>query len=316
MECKITNLLVGFDFTENGHRAVASAVALARKTGAEVRILSALTSRVDPALIKFIEATKGTHPDKLIDRAQLLERAEAKVKEAIQDIDTSGVKLSCEAEYRSYPKAILADADIYNPDIIVVGATSPGHEASKILGTSTERLARKSRWPVLVTRLAPVTDAKRILCPVDFSSASERALGWALELATFSGAEVEVLTVLDGFEGLEVFLDAGLDITEYRQEQYRIAREQLDGLLQRFSADARGVKVSANVLEGVPHQVIIEHALRSGADLISIGSLGRSGVMEVLIGGTSERVLRALPCSVLMVKPDEFVFEYKGKVYP
>lgn len=316
MECKINNLLVGFDFTENGHRAVANAVSLARKTGAEVRVLTALPNRINPTLVKHIEATKGSHPDKLIDRAMLLERAEALILDAIKDIDTSGVKVTAEAEYRGYPKSILADADLYNPDIIMVGATSPGHDASKILGTDTERLARKSRWPVLVTRLNPISEAKRILCPVDFSSASERALGWALELAALSGAELEVLTVLDGFEGLEVFLDAGLDITEYRQEQYRIAREQLDSLLQRFSADAKGVKVTANVLEGVPHQVIIEHALRTHADLISIGSLGRSGVMEVLIGGTSERILRALPCSVLLVKPDEFVFEYKGKVYP
>jgi universal stress protein E len=314
MECKINNLLVGFDFSENGHRAVASAVSLARKTGAVVRVMTALPHHIDGQLVKQIEASKGTHPSKLIDRAIILERAEAKMKEALQDIDTAGVKLICEAEYRSYPKAIIVTADLYNPDMIIVGATAAGLNPSMLVGTDSERLARKSRWPVLVSRVTPISESKRILCPVDFSSASERALGWALELASISGAELEVITILDGFEGLEVFLDAGLDITEYRQEQYAIAREQLDALLQRFSADAKGVKVTASVLEGVPHQVIIEHALRSSADLISLGSLGRSGVMEVLIGGTSERVLRALPCSVLLVKPDEFVLEFSDKV--
>lgn len=313
MECKIESILVGFDFTENGLRAFTSAVSLAKKTKATVRVLTALPNRIEPSIIKAIEATKGSHPSKLIDRAMLLERAEAVMKDSLKAVDTEGVTVMYETEYRRYPHAMVTIANQYNPDLIVVGATSQHNNPLMMTGTDSERLARKSRWPLLVSKFTPVGELKKILCPVDFSSASERAFGWALEFGALTGAEVELMTALDGFEGLEIFLDAGLDISEYRQEQYRIAREQLDGLVTKFAADTKGVKLTQTVLEGIPHQVIIEHAARTAADLICIGSLGRSGIMEVLIGGTTERVLRALPCSVLAVKPDEFVFEFGDK---
>jgi nucleotide-binding universal stress UspA family protein len=65
---------------------------------------------------------------------------------------------------------------------------------------------------------------------------------------------------------------------------------------------AEGVQVSGQLLEGRPDQAILAAAQANGADLIVVGSHGRTGLERMLMGSTSERILNQADCPVLVVK--------------
>lgn len=314
VERKIESLTVAFDFSDNSKHAVLSAAAIARETGAEIRVLTALPGRIDPKIIANVEQTQPEDKarGRLRNKATILAQAETRVRAEMEAMGLGDLNIVYDIQYRRFPHVMLVVADLFNPDLLIVGATSRGSGA-RMLGTDTERLVRKSLWAVLVTKPNKPVLPKRILCPVDFSNASERALGWAFQIAQTSGAEVEVLHILDDMDDIARYFEVEEDKDPGPSTAEHVAREKLNALLQRLPTP-EGVKLTQTVRSGIPHEAIINQAYNSEADLISIGTLGRSGIMEVLIGGTSERVLRALPCSILAVKPDEFVYKFTDKL--
>ena len=136
----------------------------------------------------------------------------------------------------------------------------------------------------------------RILCPVDFSETSERALAYALELAA-ADSLVEVLHVLQplpGYmwpEGLVGTPDEY--VTQIRQE----ADKNLAALVERHHHPT--VTIVSSVREGRADTTICEAA--EDADLIVMGTHGRSAIERLLVGSVTERVVRHATKPVLVV---------------
>jgi universal stress protein A len=142
---------------------------------------------------------------------------------------------------------------------------------------------------------------RRIVHPTDFSGASRPALARAIDLARQNRASLVIVHALaplilplgDGFVSSGTY--AALDRRAREQ-----ARKQLTALIAR--ARQRGVEATALLLDGVPHEQIPRIARRRRADLIVIGTHGRSGLSRVLLGSVAERVIRLAPCPVLTVR--------------
>jgi nucleotide-binding universal stress UspA family protein len=136
---------------------------------------------------------------------------------------------------------------------------------------------------------------RTILHPTDFSPGSAAAFAAACDLARDYDARLIVLhafgpVVPVGAEG--VIVSADLD------ELRAIARKELDAVRPTNPA----VRVERVVREGPSTQVILEAAKEFGADLIVIGTHGRTGFRRLLLGSVTEEVLRKAPCPVLTVK--------------
>jgi universal stress protein A len=133
---------------------------------------------------------------------------------------------------------------------------------------------------------------KRILVPVDFSQDSLNALNSARDLAQHFGAELLLLHVIAPIDLITV--------SEVFDEQRRAS----DAALARIGADlhAAGQRFRLMVKAGVPSGVIVDTAKRAGADLIVIGTHGRTGLAHMLIGSVAEKVVRTAPCPVLAVR--------------
>jgi universal stress protein A len=146
---------------------------------------------------------------------------------------------------------------------------------------------------------------KRILVAVDFSPASRNAFGHALTLARYFQSELMVLYVVPPapirafaeIEGVPPCLETDLSSGEKN--------------LRTLTASARtqGIKnTKASVRIGVPSHEIVEAAKDGNFDLIVIATHGYTGWKHFCIGSTAERVVRAAPCPVLVVREKEHEF--------
>jgi nucleotide-binding universal stress UspA family protein len=138
-------------------------------------------------------------------------------------------------------------------------------------------------------------DIERILVPIDFSASSDESLEYARRLAARCGASLELVHVVNVSAG-DGLLGPG-DPTVW-ERAIDAARTRLG----RMAADDGGVPHRSIVLEGRPPDIICDHAIAMQADLIVIGSLGRSGLQRLLLGSVAEQVARTSPCPVLIVR--------------
>ena len=144
-------------------------------------------------------------------------------------------------------------------------------------------------------------DQRHVLCPVDFSDFSRRALDHAIAMAAWYEARLTVLYVHPA--AMPVAVSFGR-LTESSVEPSALApadREHLQRQLQAFipAHAARNVPVECAIAEGDVVQEILAQA--ASADLLVMGTHGRSGVEHLLLGSVAEEVLRRAPCSVLTI---------------
>ncbi|MBM4370771.1 MAG: universal stress protein [Deltaproteobacteria bacterium] len=149
----------------------------------------------------------------------------------------------------------------------------------------------------------------RILVPIDFSDSSRKAFYVALKFARLFDAETRVLHV---FEPMDTF--DGTDRVE--AEAREMARFE-DGVKRRVNElFARGGleevdrrKVFVDIRGGKPWKEILSYIVENKIDLVVMGNTGNSGLKDLLLGSTTERVVRRAPCHVLCVKTDDYEYE-------
>jgi nucleotide-binding universal stress UspA family protein len=142
---------------------------------------------------------------------------------------------------------------------------------------------------------------RHILYASDFSPASRAAFARAVELARADHARLTIVHVMTPVvpyvgEGYATPQAYEAMLTSVRDE----ARKQLDRLLRR--ARGRGARVQGLLLEGVPHDRIARAARGRRADLIVIGTHGRTGLARLFLGSVAARVIAMAPCPVLAVR--------------
>lgn len=144
-------------------------------------------------------------------------------------------------------------------------------------------------------------DINTILCPTDFSDAGKEAVRYALSLAQGFGAKVILLHVVEPVEFYPAQLHDPELGTRVKEELEKEAREMMSQMEQHFSAE----HLETQIVVGKAHTAVLEKAEELGADLIVIGSTGRSGLSHLLLGSTAERVVRQSKCPVFTVRPRE-----------
>jgi len=138
-----------------------------------------------------------------------------------------------------------------------------------------------------------------LLVGVDFSEPSDRAFEMARDLAQRTRARIHLVhafhvPVQGPLPDMVIFPPDSL--MSYRDAATRSLQKMLDKLA------AAGVEGHLHLAPGAPAGVIEDTARAVGADLVVVGTRGRSGLAHVLLGSTAERVLRGAPCPVLTVR--------------
>ena len=142
---------------------------------------------------------------------------------------------------------------------------------------------------------------RRIMHPTDFSPASSAAYKRAVDLAKGNSAELLIVHVMS--PAVPVMVDGYVSPKVY-QDMERAARAYSNKHLNALVSRARqaGVRVKGLLLEGIPHERIARAARSKKADLVVIGTHGRTGFAKLFLGSVASRVLTVSPCPVLTVR--------------
>ncbi len=141
---------------------------------------------------------------------------------------------------------------------------------------------------------------KRILCPVDFSESSTRALAHAAALTRWYESDLTVLHVAPTFDAVQIRGDLGVPVEFVTPVTREEVLSEMSRLLERTGASP-DAHLIAQV--GDASTTIVRQALTTRADLIVIGTHGRRGFKRLLLGSVAETVLHEAPCPVLTVSP-------------
>jgi nucleotide-binding universal stress UspA family protein len=143
-----------------------------------------------------------------------------------------------------------------------------------------------------------MAEIRRILCPIDFSQCSERALLYAIGLARWHDAAIDALFVRSSVPSLWSE-PATIDLATEQPVPDEAFGSDLEAFL--FPAKDAGVPTQATVVAGAPAREILRYAMEHRADIIVMGTHGRHGLDRILLGSVTETVLRRASCPVLTV---------------
>jgi nucleotide-binding universal stress UspA family protein len=200
---------------------------------------------------------------------------------------------------------ILQIAEESGAALVVVGTHGRTGLNRLLVGSVAEQVVQLATCPVVTVRPTPElppADAPitRLLYPTDFSPAARQAWPWVRALAAATGAHVDLAHVL-----LEVVPDRHVDpavlartAAAMRAEGERNAAEFVQG------CGLPAARVSVHLGHGVESEQIVNWAQALRADLIVMGTHGRTGLLRLALGSVARRVLHAAPCPVLTVGPE------------
>jgi nucleotide-binding universal stress UspA family protein len=146
----------------------------------------------------------------------------------------------------------------------------------------------------------------RVLVPTDGSDGAAAALEHGLELATRFDADVSILSVVNAYE---------LSTVEERRQREERAEDVVSEAADRVRE--AGVSVETSVETGFPHRAILDAVESTGADVVAMGTHGRTGVKRYLVGSVAEKVVRLSPVPVLTVRyGTDAVHPYENVLVP
>jgi len=143
---------------------------------------------------------------------------------------------------------------------------------------------------------------RTILHPTDFSRASAPAFKRAVQMAKDNRAQLLILHILA--PASPMLMTDGYVPPKVYDDMEAAARAEAQKQLRRLVEKAKhsGVRVKPILLEGIAHERIIQAARSRKADLVVIGTHGRTGFARFFLGSVASRVLAISPCPVLTVR--------------
>ena len=264
------NILIPTDGSDAATTAARYGLFLAERTGATAHVLSVVDpDRYGTDIVGDVDDLVRRQQSRLHDRAHGVVDEVAAL--APVPVETHVVE--------GRPRRVLATA-IRERDIDLVAMGTHGRSGVDryLLGSLAEHTLRTAGVPVLVTRDGDVDESELadIVVATDGSEGAKRAGEHGIAVATATGARLHTLTVDDDDTPARRLADRARDV---------------------------GIEATATARTGRPHEAIVAYADTVEADLVVLGTHGRTGVERVLLGSVAERTVRTAPVPTMVVGP-------------
>ncbi len=290
---QLKNIVVGVDFSNRAQSALFEAARLARSNKSSLLVVHVVEEEAAEALAE--------HEQRDLDelRTELMADAGKKLRKW-----SEGTEFPDHTDFRVVyghtVDELVKQVEQVNADLLAVGVRGTIDDGVGI-GAQATRLVRGAPCKVLVVEQKTGPFQQAVAC-IDFSPTSARVVEQAIHLSELDGCELHFLHIYVGPWNKFHYLVESRYSTEFRKSYL----EDLEVKLRAFVGDTRTAKVSFH-LQHYQHRGhgISQFAGKTKADLIIIGTRGRTSVKYFLLGSTAEYVLRERPCTVLAVRPLE-----------
>jgi len=290
---RLERVLATTDLSAPARHAAERAALVAKDAGAKLGLVHVID---DPAMgrLRSLLAESGDDVEPRIRQA--LGRDVTRLGEHLAQ--RHGVSAQTDVVTGALIASILGHAAANRADLLVLGARGASFMRHLMLGSTAERLIRRSDRPLLVVKQPPHDSYRRALVAVDFSRSSLATLAMARAVAPKAD-----LTLLHAYE---VPFEDGMrlaDVSEDALLHYQgVARQRASVDMRAFlqSSGLDRAEVPTAILKGDPTLRIIEQEQELDCDLIVIGKQGETVIEEFLLGSVTKHVLQQSQSDVLI----------------
>lgn len=295
---RFQKILVGVDLALSGERltsgskhAAEVALSLAERSGAELVFLHSTWADLH-------EENQALRPGPSAEGLRALEELAARARAVGL---TARLALVRDRAWLEIIQAVKrGEADL------VLVARRNQESSSLALGNIAKKLLRKCPCPLWLVKADGVNAPASLVAATDLSPVGNLAVELASSLAELFRAELHVVhawplpMAVPVLPELEVPAQSRIDVVGYE----RAARARFEAALAALPLP---VKPTPHLACGAPSVAIQELVERVGAGLLVMGSVSRGGIAGLLLGNTAERLLDRVSCSLLTIKPRDFV---------
>lgn len=295
----IRRILVGIELhskrgevTSGSRNALTQATWLAKELGAELLLLHSTWTDAYP------------DPDGL--EVRMTDEEHGALDALVSSLRDEGARARLEVVAERPWLAICHAVLRGEADLVMVGKRNESVTEGRRLGTVAVKLLRYCPGPVWVVKPEHDLVHKLVLSATDLSAVGDQAVNYGAFVAEHHGAELHVV------HAFQVPMSLQLSCGRIPDEEYAAgiekiksqAQAHIDRQLTESTFDGESV---VHIGRNAPYLAIREAVQHLHPDLLVMGTVSRGGVAGVLVGNTAERILDRVDCSILTVKPEDFV---------
>jgi len=268
---KMEKLLVATDGSEFSKSAIREAINLAKICSSKLIAVSIV--KTNPEFEDFVP--------------QVIEKLEKEVIRYLESIKNRASKENVDCEIIVHLSEepyqdIIDEAAKNQVNMIIVGTHGRTGLKRLMMGSVTAKVIGHSTCNVLVVPVTAKVECKNILIATDGSRYSDAAAIEAIGVSKRCGSSLIVISVATS------------------DEEIKSAEDNVKKVVEL--AEKEGIKTDGLAVKGIPYEAIVDASKRKGADLIVVGSHGRTGLERLLMGSVTERVIGHCESAVLVVK--------------
>jgi universal stress protein E len=284
----LEKILVPVSLKTTSNEQIEMAKALAQKFGSIIHLLHILPDEarndsINPLIMNYVERD---------------------INAIANGFEQLGITVDRTIRYGKIFERILDVSEEENVNLILLNNGLDYFATSFKIDVISEKLIRKAEKPVWVVKKGYFNIPQNMVCSVDFSEASERALNNAVKLARTFKAKLSVLNV---FEPIESNFSTRYDI-DYNEENQKL-RDENSKMLKAFlkKINFSDVDFSVYQVEGKPNEQINDFVIANRCDLLFMGATGKNIIQRMFLGSVTEMVIRNLPCSMVITKTENIL---------
>lgn len=290
----LKNILVAIDFTESTENVLNNAINFAKTFKSKITLINVLPDDINDEKVNNL----------------IKDAVSTKLKETNDRINNEGLEAGEPIlEFGNSCDKIVNASEKINANIIMIGSGNQVKNDNFQLGSTAEKVISKSNKPVFVVKNGQTLSIKNIICPVDFSKESSRALHSAIIISRMVNAKLIILSVYPLFK-YDFTNHNAAEINESRRVELQ---KEFNLFLENFNLI--DLNYEKQIVAGDPSKEILNFIEKNNSDLLIMGTTGRSGISKILMGSVTKKVVRDVPCSFITLKNEDIVaLELESKI--
>jgi len=318
---RLNNIIVGVDFSDFSGTALDQAIRMARWNQSDLHIMHVQDKLVVKKLSKAMGGSLEELSQNVLDATRqriqesFLGESLEQRKESIVSVpsdtherrrqDQRQIELKVEVVIGEPFREIMRQVRDVHADLLILGSNGMS-DPRRGLGELAAQCVRKAPCRVMVVRKSQVEPFSDVLACVDFSDSSAGVVEQAIRVAGQDQARLHLAHMfMPPWDVLHYKSPTAAGSPDFQKQYRENLIGQLKKYLQKHEDDVRNLRVECRLVEGPrPVDGIIDYVQKNSVDLVLVGTRGKTGMKEKILGTLAERVVNHAPVSVLVLKHD------------